>query len=216
VQLKRGVVSKLKSLCDSPSSGAPDFPSLHTASEAARTGAIEVVNSQFTRLAQSGPNGTLRLPQIPLNIYVKTLTGEVIVVSMNNSATVAALKEKIEDIMGIPADNQGLIFAGRQLEDRQTLNSYNIQPESTILVVRNAHLSTGMIYVKTLTGKTIEIPCQSASTVAAVKLKILEHEGIPTDQQRLIFAGRQLEDGKHLYDYGISNGNTLHLVLRLW
>uniref|UniRef100_A0ACD6AAH3 Uncharacterized protein n=5 Tax=Avena sativa TaxID=4498 RepID=A0ACD6AAH3_AVESA len=143
-----------------------------------------------------------------MEIFVKTLTGKTITVKVDPSDTIYVVKAKIQD-------QQCLIFGREELDDGLTVADYGIQDESTLQLVARPQRRKMLILVKTLTNRVIALEVENLDTVDAVKAKIQGELNIPVDQQRLVFDGEQLSDGRTMADYGVKQQDTIHLVLRL-
>jgi len=156
-------------------------------------------------------------------------------VEVEPTESIESVKQKIADQEGVEESTQRLIFGGKQLENGKTLEDYDISEDATVhLVLRLrgggdsfAHLRSRsraclsrlrggqQLQVKTLAGKTISVEVEPTESIESVKQKIADQEGVEESTQRLIFGGKQLENGKTLEDYDISEDATVHLVLRL-
>jgi hypothetical protein len=179
-----------------------------------------------------------------INVYIKTLEEKTIQCSISPSAEVGDLKDMIHSKENIPIDQQRLIFQGKQLEDGSTLEDCNIEHDSTLHVVLrlrgrgelvlppslldepsfligtvNLKKSVGTskkikVFIKTFSGELICSISPSAK-VEDLKGMIQDQRNIPIDRQRLIFAGKQLDDVRTLEDYNIKDESIVHVVLRL-
>jgi len=121
----------------------------------------------------------------------------------------------LQERIGIPSDRQRLIFGGKQLETTRTLLDYCIQTDSTLFLLLGWLSQEPTMYVQTLDGKrrTLSISCPDP-TVMDLKHQIEESVKVPSSQQRLIFAGRLMDDAAPASRYGVSLGSTVHLVVR--
>ncbi|KAL2609245.1 hypothetical protein R1flu_027818 [Riccia fluitans] len=148
-----------------------------------------------------------------MQIFVNTSSGT-IALDVKRTDTIDRAKARIQTGKELSCKELRLVYGGKQLEDGRTLSDYRIQGDSTLDLLVRLRGGT-MIKVKTLTGKEIEIDIEPTDTIERIKERVEEKEGIPPVQQRLIFAGKQMNDDKTARDYNIEGGSVLHLVLAL-
>ncbi|KAH7823771.1 putative polyubiquitin [Monocercomonoides exilis] len=150
-------------------------------------------------------------------ICIRKLSGKTLKIDVNSEMTVKDLKERIYEYDNTRPDEQKLTFNGKNLEDDRTLSSYDIQEDAIIpLVLRLPGGKSSDLFVKSLGGQTLRFGMNAAVTrVRDVKQMVAEREGIPVEQQRLVWGLKELRDEMELSEYGIGDKCTVHLVLKL-
>ncbi|XP_076902497.1 uncharacterized protein LOC143557272 [Bidens hawaiensis] len=149
-----------------------------------------------------------------MKIFVKTFEGTVIPVKVNPSNTIGYVKSMIEGEVDIPHDEQELIFDETVLDNIDTVADCNINEESTLTLVRLSARYMN-IFIMSQTGKNVTLKVKHTDTVYNVKLKFETIEGIPPDQMRFIYGGRQLMDDHTLADCHVDDESVIHSVLIL-
>ncbi|XP_036411560.1 polyubiquitin-like [Colossoma macropomum] len=150
-----------------------------------------------------------------MKLIVKLVSGECRSVCMSGNATVGELKRVAAQTFDMPTSRVQVSMGNglqTRLQNEQTpLSSYGLSSGSTVMLLLLAPIQ---VFVKNEKGqvKTYDV---TEETVDELQSEVYNKEGTPIDQQRLIFGGRQLEAGKQLKEYGIANGSTIHLTIRL-
>ena len=129
-----------------------------------------------------------------MQIFIKTLTGKTITLEVEPSDTIKMVKQKIQDKEGVPPSQQHLIFKRQELKDRQTLDEYKVTNKSSVHLRLGDELDRILINVEFPTGRKIFINVSPKDDFASVRKMIYDREGIPVDQQRLSFAGKEVVD----------------------
>ncbi|KAF5357706.1 hypothetical protein D9758_007533 [Tetrapyrgos nigripes] len=164
--------------------------------------------------------------KIRLSVTMQTNFSVQVILAPDQS--VESLKEMVEEKTQIPKTEQRLLFGGSELQDDRALSFYGISHDNRVLLAtqhvprvaaeaQSDPIPEGdvQIFVRNLNGKTMAVMVNLSGTVDQLQEQVYQKTLIPASEQRLLYAGKQLEPGRLLSDYGILKESTLHLVLRL-
>ncbi|XP_077250761.1 polyubiquitin-like isoform X2 [Tasmannia lanceolata] len=148
-------------------------------------------------------------PREEMQIFIEMPTRERILLDVKTWYTVQYIKDMIESMVDVPSNQQTLVHSGKQLQDHQTLLEYNIEREATLYMVPPVMMQ---VFVKTCSGKTITLEVESSDTTDDFIAKFQNKMGNSSSHQSLTFAGKMLQHGWTLADYGIQMYSTLHTL----
>ncbi|XP_077252136.1 polyubiquitin-like [Tasmannia lanceolata] len=155
----------------------------------------------------------LNMDVVGMQIFVNIPSiGKKLTLVVMSGDTIQNIKAKIQEKEGIPSEQQTLIYAGKSLEDNQTLVSYNIPIQSTLHIIIHPTEEEMQIFIKMPTGESIVLDVKRWYTVQDIKAMIMSLADIPSNQQRLVHSEKQLEDHGTLLSYNIKREATLYLL----
>jgi len=146
-----------------------------------------------------------------IKVFVKLKNAKTVFLDVESNMTVRAFKQKIQELEGIPINEQRLVFAGRDLDTERKLSDYSIRDKS--LITMGDAISGGpmKVYIKSAAGKTTTLDVDPAESIRSLKIKIQAKEKIPPGQQVLMFGGQTLSDLKTVGDYRIPKYGVISL-----
>ncbi|XP_060763440.1 uncharacterized protein LOC132872557 [Neoarius graeffei] len=152
-----------------------------------------------------------------MTLIIKDLNGKTQVVNVLPSTTIGELKQQIATLFGARASCLRLSDSSGQILDQiqNTVSDYGLSSGSTLILLFAKTPVPFQVFVKNEKGQTKTYDITDDETVDQLMAKIRRKEGVPEDQQRLIYSDQQLEHGTKLKDYNIVSGSTIHMTLRL-
>ncbi|KAM3207475.1 hypothetical protein ACQJBY_062617 [Aegilops geniculata] len=158
-----------------------------------------------------------------VQISVMTAAGKVLALDVRTTDTVGHVKKNIHRELGVSPARQRLVLDGKVLQDGRTLASYGVGAAGKAgssscrlhLAVRRWGPGWMEIFVQVPSGRTLSVMVERSDTVGSVMEKVREKEGVPLDRHRVVYAGKQLEDGRTLAEYNVMKESTLCVILRL-